>query len=280
MSTKTEVKQIPRTVDNAELLNGIWRLKYKLTNRMGNAGFSGRLLSSYTDTMTGVPRHLYNEYGVMQPGYFIERQVTILEPILNPIHRNIVDWLIGHPKVAIENRSVNLGIEFAKKKHSNPRIELINLDYEEIDELLEEDFIDKIIGRISLDLGKNSIGIDSLRFILAKLNLSYIEMKYIKQAKIEKQKLRKRLKSYVRSSMKNAKEVLAILDNLASAKLEYEIKEMQRMEIINIANGYYKYEGNPLGTSLESVVSYFANNPDFYADLIVKLYELLRIEKT
>jgi len=279
MNTETEVK-IPRTIKDPKLLNGVWRLKYKLTNRMGVAGFSGRLLSSYTDTLTGVPRHLYNEHGQMQPGYFIEKQTTIFNPAENILHRNIVDWLIGHPNVSIQQNQVGLSDKFMAKKDDNPRIELINLDHEEIEDLVDEDFIDKLVGRISQDLGKNCLGIQTLRFVLAKLNMPYIEMKYVTNQTIEKQKLRKRLKDFVRAGVgtKNAKVVVEILDNLASAKYEYEIKEMMRHEILYIANAMYKYEGNPLGTSMDSVVKYFTNNPDFYTEISEILYDKLKLE--
>lgn len=277
---ETVEKKIPRTIKDKKLLTGVWRLKYTLINRMGPEGFSGRLISSYSDTVTSVPRHLYNQHGMMQPGYFIERQTTIFYPDTNVMDRNIVDWLIGHPEVGIEAKQVGLSKDFISHKKSNPRIKLVNLDYEEIEELEDEDFIDKLIGKITLDLGVHAIGIQSLRFILAKLNMPYIEMKYVTNAKIEKQKLRKRLKNFVRSGegITNAETVIAILDNLASAKFEYEIKEMVRMEIIYISNGMYKYEANPIGTSLDSVVKYFTNNPDFYSELSELLYQKLKLE--
>jgi hypothetical protein len=278
--SETEAKKIPRTVSDKKLLTGVWRLTYKLTNRMGPEGFSGRLLTSYTDTMTFVPRHLYNEYGIMQPGYFIERQATIFTPDTNPMHRNIVDWLIGHPDVGIEEKQVKMSKAFVEKKKSNPRIKLINLDYEEIEELVDEDFVDKLVGRLSQDIGKTAIPLETMRFILAKLNLPYFEQKFLKNKTIEKQKLRKRLKNYVRSGegTLRAEEVNSILDNLASAKFEYEIKEMQRLEILYIANGMYKYESNPLGSSLESVIQYFTNNPDFYTELTELLYKKVKAE--
>ena len=146
MNTITEEgKTIPRTVSDPKLLNGIWRLTYVLVNRMGAEGFSGRLLDSYTDTITNKPRHMYNEYGFMQPGYFIERQTTIFRPDENILDRNTVDWLIGHPKVSIEQKQIGVSKKFMSMKDDNPRIKLVNLDYQEIQHLEEEDFIDKLV---------------------------------------------------------------------------------------------------------------------------------------
>jgi hypothetical protein len=279
MNTETVTeKKIPRTMTK-DLLSGVWRLKYLLTNRMGPEGFSGRLLSSYTDPLTGAARHLYDEHGSMQPGYFIDRQTTIFNPETNMIDRNVVDWLCGHPLVGVEQSHTGLSDAYISKKDENPRITLVNLDHEEIVDLEEEDFIDRLVGRIVMDKGQFAIGLQSLRFILSKLGLSYMEAKYLKNSKIEKQKLRHRLKDYIRKGINEANQVVVILDNMAEAKYEYEIKEMVRLEILYIANGMYKYEGNPLGISTESVIKYFMQNPDFYAETNSVLMKKLKSEK-
>lgn len=281
MGTETG-NRIPRTFKEKALLNGIWRLRYKLVNRLGPDGFSGKLLSSYTDPVSGGPRHLYNEYGAQQTGYLIEREVTIFRPDTSAKDRNVLDWLIGHPDMGVEQSHDGLDAGYIKRKESNPRAVLVNLDFQELEELEDEDYIDKLIGRISADSGGQAIGIDTLRFILSKLNLRYIEHKYITNPKVEKQMLRKTLKVFVRSGTdtKNAKVVNFLLQNLAEAKYHYEIKEMQRHEILYIANGMYKFEGNPLSTTLDGVVKHFTQHPDFYAELSKTLYEKLKAEKT
>lgn len=276
----TEERKLPRTVKDKNLLSGHWRLKYKLVNRMGKEGFSGVMLSSYTDTVTGAPRHLYNEHGVRLPGYLVEHQVNTFKPDEVPQDRNVIDWLIGHPKVKIEARQAGLDASFTAKKLSNPRFELVNLDFEAIEDLEDEDFVDKVIGQISLDKGTNALGLDKLKFILSALNMQYNDLKYINDSRVEKQKLRKKLKDFTRKSKSNAEKVLRIIENLQNAKYEYEIKEMTRMEIIYISNGMYKYEGNPLGTTIGSVMKYFNNNPDFYAELAANLYSKLKAEKS
>jgi len=275
----TEEKKVARTVSDKKLLNGTWKLVYKLTNRLGPGGFSGRLLSSYSDLLTGLPRHLYNEHGDMTPGYFIEKQVTTFEPTNDPVARNILDWLIGHPEVGIEGVQIGASELFMKKKKSNPRIILKNMDHQEITDIQDEDYIDRVVGRIVSVGGPGSLSLEKVRFILSALNMQYFDMKYITDKEVERTKLNKRLKNYARKSVDASKEIERILDNLDNAKYEYEIKEMMRKEIIYIANGMYKYEGNPLGTSLESVVKYFAQNPDFYAELAAELYIRLKSER-
>lgn len=261
-----EEKKIRRTVDKS-LLKGSWRLKYKIVNRLGLGGFGGKMLTVYNDAITGKSRYLYDLNGKQLTGYFIEQQVTIFNPEENPEHLNILDWLIGHPDVWIEQEHAKVDKLYMKKKNENARITLVNLDHQSIENLEEEDYIDKLIGRIVLDGGPNAIGIEKLRFVLAKLQMPYMEAKYMSNQKVEKPILQKKLKTFVRSSLENAKKVNDILDNLDEAKYIYQIQEMLRLEILYIANGMYKYDSNPLGISTESVIKYFIQNPDFYAKL-------------
>ncbi len=275
---ETAENKIPRTM-NKDLLTGVWKLTYNLTNRMGADGFSGRMLSSYTDPLTGAPRHLYDEHGSMQPGYYIDRVETKFRPEVDRLHQHIVDWLVGHPLVGVEQSHTGLPEQYMNRKDDNPRILLTNLDHEEIIDLEEEDFIDRLVGRIVLDKGVNAIGIESLRFVLSKLNMTYTDSKYMNNPKIEKAKLRHRLKDYARRGVKESTAINRILDNLAEAKYEYEIKEMVRLEILYIANGMYKYESHPIGVATESVIKYFMNNPDFYGECEMKLYQALKAER-
>jgi len=277
METTEGIKKIQRTIDKS-LLTGMWRLKYVLVNRMGLGGFSGRMLTVYTDPLTGASRWLYDLNGQKQNGYMIEKQVTIFDPENDMQHRNELDWLIGHPDVWVEQDQTKLHDRYMQKKNENSRIKLVNLDHQAIENLDEEDYIDKLVGRIVAEGGKEAIGIKKLRFILAKLNFEYYDAKYITNPAIEKAKLRKRLKDFVRRGMKEANKVQDIIDNLQDAQFEYEIKEMVRHEVLHISNGMYKYESVPIGIATESVIKYFLNNPDFYAEVTKALYDKLRIE--
>lgn len=280
MNTETEVNKIEliQTVKKREDLLGIWRLVYKLTNRMGAGGFSVRCIDSYIDPLTGKERHLYNPNGQQQPGYIIEKQTTILEPRTNRQHAHIVDFLLGHPGVFVEREHANLDPIYCQQKDSNPRITLTNLSYQDISDIDNEDYIDKLVGVISLDKGTNAIGITKLRFILAKLNLEYRDDKHFRGVNAEKPKLRKRLKDHVRVSKENAMVVNLILENLTNAQHEYEIKEMIRLGIVTNEGGVHRYQGVSLGVSVDSVINYFANNVDFYGEVSSILYAGLKKE--
>jgi hypothetical protein len=271
-----ETQEKEKTVLSEGVIKGRWKLSYSLVNNNGIAGFSGRMIGPYRDPFTGKQRFLYNANGDRLLGFSIEKVEMDFNPEFNPDDRLAIDWLVGHPEVGVTNDQVRLNKQYLSRKISNPRIKLINLDHQDIRELVEEDFVDKLIGLISLDNGKNALGIEKLRFVLSKLNLSYREEKLINDPTIEKQKLRQRLKTYTRASYEHAKEVGKIMEDLNGAQFVYEIKEMERLKIIKKSNATYMYEGNPLATSYEGLRLYFENQPEFYAELSGKLYEALK----
>ena len=275
---QTEAKEIQRTLKDPKFLNGVWKLTYRLSNRLDKAGFSGRNLTTYPDALSGTQRPLYNLEGVPTVGYMISKPVTFFHPDKDLNDRNKLDWLIGHPEISVPQKHAGLTDRHMAKKNSNPRITLINMDYEEVEDLEDEDFVDKLVGQISLDNGTQAISHEKLRFILSSLNKAYFEMKYINNKTVEKKKLRKSLKDFVRSSKANAEKVYSILENLDNAKYGYQIKEMVRLGVLNIGGGMYKRESNPLATSVDGVIKYFLNSPDYYAELQKELYQELKKE--
>lgn len=273
---ETKEKEL-RVMSKEGLIEGIWQLKYKLVNDLGPEGFSGRMIGSYPDSITGKERKLYNVNGQERAGYMIQRQVTNLDS-RNPQHRMEIDWLIGHPEVGVAQEQTKIDDRYYAKKLSNPRITLVNLDHQSVVDLEEEDYIDKLIGKIAQDTGKQAFSRDKLRFILSAVKLEYREERLINKPELEATKLRSRLKGYVRSSYKNAQQVNKILDNIEEAKFIYEIKELTRTGIISISDGMYRYKGNALGISYDSIIGFFNNDPEFYAELSSKLYEALKRE--
>ena len=274
METKEKTKNV---IQKEGLIEGVWQLKYKLVNDLGPEGFSGRMISSYPDAVTGKERVLYNVNGQQLSGYMIERQVTRFDS-RNPQHRLTIDWLVGHPEVGVPEEQTKADNRYYAKKLSNPRITLVNLDHQSVVDLEEEDYIDKLIGAIAQDTGKQAFSRDKLRFILSACKLEYREEKYITKPDLETTKLRSRLKNYVRSSYENAQKVNKILDNIEEAKYIYEIKELARTGVISVSDGMYRYKGNALGISYDSVISFFKNDPEFYAELSGKLYQALKNE--
>lgn len=274
-----ETKEIVRTVKNDGLIKGRWKLTYTLVNRLGSEGFSGKLISSYTDPFNGKARHLFDPDGAFMAGFFMGRTTMILDPERNPWHTTLVDWLLGHPEVGIDNSQAKLDSKYIERKVSNPRFKIVNLDHQDVVDLVEEDYIDKLVGRISADTGSQSIGIEKLRFVLTKLGLQYRIEKLINNPSIEKQKLRKKLKDYVRESYNNAVKVNDILDNLTEAGYLYQIAEMIRFEIITVNNGMFMCKGNSIGISKESIIKYFVNTPEFYTELKLELSEKQKQEQ-
>ncbi len=273
---ETTEKYVP--VMKAEgLIDGIWQLKYTLVNDLGVEGFSGRMLGDYPDAITLKERCLVNVNGQRLAGYMIEKQVTNLDS-RNPSHRLIIDFLVGHPLVGVLQEQTKADSRYFERKDKNPRITLVNLDHQSVVDLVEEDYIDKLIGKIADDSGKGAFSLEKLRFILSALHLDYRDERLITKPEIEISKLRSKLKNHVRSSYDNAKEVNRILDNIENAKYTYEIKEMVRTGIVSVSDGMYRYNGNGLGISFDSIIGFFKNDPEFYAELSSQLYKKLKSE--
>lgn len=273
-------EKIQRTVKDPHVLLGTWKLTYKITNRLGKAAFSGRNLTTYNDALSGTERKLYNLNGQPTNGFMIDRPVITFNPGKDLNDRNKLDWLIGHPAVWVPQKHANLSDAQVAKKDNNARITLINLDYEEITDLEEEDVIDKLIGQLSVEGGPQAIGLEKLRFILSALNKPYYDAKYLTNKKVEKSKLKKHLKDFIRKGLKtdNADKVNAVLKNLNEAKYGYQVKEMIRFGILNVHGGFYKMDSHPIGSTFESVVKYFQDNPEMYKELEGRMYSSLKGE--
>lgn len=277
MRTETENKTLDRLLEDKNL-KGRWKLTYKLVNSQGLKAFGGIALSSYNDPLTGKSRHLLNMDGKPLSHLMIDKVVTIFEPEKNPEHRNILDFLIGHPKVGLQNKQTDLDYAYLEKKISNPRFQLVNLDHIETEELEDEDFIDKLVGRIVLDSGKNALSTEVLQFVLCHLNKPYRDARFMNNKEKLKIFLRKSLKDYVRKSKENAQEVIELLDNIGKAQYSYEIKEAIRLNILNRSNGMIKYRNVPIGISIDAVIKYFSENTEVYTEITKELYTRLKLE--
>jgi hypothetical protein len=212
----------------------------------------------------------------MLPLYLIEKVNTFLNPSENYEHLILVDWLLGHPDVGVSKEYVKMDGAYFFRKDKNPRLTLINLDHQNLGEIDDEEYIDGLVGLINMNTGVHALSLPKLRYILADVNMSYRDAKYMTDKNVEKKFLRKSLKTFVRQSMANAKEVRATIENLEGAKFHYEIKEMLRVDVLTKSGGMFKYRGSGIGISMESVVKYFKENPEFYKDVSDELYELIK----
>lgn len=278
---KKQVKAIKQSVvkDLDALKDCRWKLTFKVSNPRKKEGFGGRMIPSYDDPVLKTVRHYVDNSGRKHHGIWIGEIVTIFDPINDPEAQRKIDFIIGSPDVGVIKEQADASGLYFKNKESNPKFEFVNLDYENVKELEEEDYIDRLCGRISKDQGQNALSLEKLRWILAALNKSYRYAKYTNNNAKEKLKLRSILKSFVRQNFKNAREVAKILSDLDNAKFKYIIKEMLRFKILVIDSGVYSYRDNALSTSVSGLKEHMDNNPEFYDKLVIDLRERLKKEE-
>jgi len=255
-------------------IKGQWRLVYRVDNSQGVTAFGGYQLPIYANPFTGEKTYLRDVDRRALTGYMIDRIVKVLNPDESENDRLLISWLICHPEVTVMNVK-GLDPIILKKKISD-KITLVNLDFEEADKLDEEDYIDKLIGLLSLDNGTKAIGLVKLRYIMAHCGLSYREPRFEQDGEAEKKALRSRLKNYARKSIENAREINDVLSHMNDAQDTYEFKEMVRLKVLEFVNGVYKIGGVPAGTSQETVTVFFTNHPEVKTEALSQLYRKLK----
>lgn len=263
---KIEVK--PKATWHDIEIKGRWRLIYAVGNSQGPSAFGGYHLSVYPNPFTGQQTYLKNVDGKALNGYLIDKIAKVHKPDEDPNTKYLISWLIAHPEVNLEGIK-DVPEEILKRK-LNGKITLIALDQDQANKFEEEDYQDKLVGLLSLDHGKNAVGIEKLRHILAYLNMTYFDSRY--EGEAEKKALRSKLKSYVRDSYKNAQEVNKAIDDIKEAQSVYEFKEMVRLRILDFNNNMFKFNSAPLGSSYDTVRLFFENHPEIKAEALSKLY--------
>jgi len=254
-------------------ISGKWKLEYHPTGTMGAENFGGYTLHEFLNPKNHKTIYRRNPNGQAISYYMVAKILTIFRPDENPQDKLDVEWLIHHPEVKVQGYK-NVPIEYAKAKQDSAKLTLIALDYQELDDIDEADYIDKLIGRISQTSGVHAIGLSKIRYILSELNRTYRDERYVTDAVVEKKLLATQLKTFVRKSMDNAKAVNKILldDNMESARVNYEIKEMIRLNIITTnTNGMFKYDGLPIGTSVAGILNMWENEPTLRTDMLKEL---------
>lgn len=257
-----------RTWHDVEI-KGKWRLEYTVGNSQGSAAFGGYHLPIYPNPFTGQKTFLKNVDNKAIKGYLIDKINTPFNPDTDGNHKYLISWLICHPEVRVEGVN-DLPQEILSKKKGS-KIRLVYLDFEELNKFEEEDYIDKLIGLLSLDLGKNMISLAKLRYILAYLDLPYREPRY--EVTAEKKALRSKLKSWVRKSHANAKAVNSAIENMDDAQNAYEFKELIREKILTPHFGVYKFRQTPIGGSLEAVTTFFNAHPEVKTEALTLLHK-------
>lgn len=266
-----QVRKEPKRWHNVEI-KGQWLLTYTVKNSQGATAFGGYQLSPYANPFTGEKTFLRNVDRQAFTGYMIDRLVKRLDPSNNENDRLVISWLICHPEVEVVGVKNLDKVILAKKAATS--IKLTYSDYQEVDRLEEEDYIDKLVGVISFDAGKNALSTSKLRYILAYLNMTYRDPRFEDESS-EKKALRSRLKSYARKSMECAKEIYRAIDNINDAQDVYEFKEMVRTKVLTMEHSIYKFRRTPIGSNFETVNVFFQNHPEVKTEACSELYEKL-----
>lgn len=254
-------------------LVGRWKLMYEITNSLKTHGFGSVTLEPYMHPQT---RNWCYPVVDGQPKIMIEITAaeTVYDPDTNFNHRSIVNWMLNHPDVRIDGMKLDEKIMLAKNENSKFR--LFNVDRRDLTEFEEENVIDEMVGRLTLTSGPHAIGLQKIRWVLAKLNEPWQDRRIMANPKAEKLILQNKLKSYVKKSKDNAVQVRGILDNLEDAKKNYCIKLLINNGDIKVVNGMLKYKSFVLGMNVDSAVHYLEQDQETYLDIQDKAGEILK----
>ena len=269
MNIETATQEITNKgrIINPSQMEGRWKLTYTPENSIGAEAFGGFMLEPYENPITRRLVYPFDGMNKPMPGYFIDTLVSYFNPDKdeNNEHYNSVAFLLGHPEVMIEG--IVIGEKFAKYKKTNSKLRLVNLDYVDQLKMDSQEIVDSMIGKLSMESGKFAISLEKLQYILAKLNLPFVDKRYITDPQQLKRQLRKKVKDYVRLGSSQANEVENILENIEDAKKTFLIKYLLDIGIIVFSSGTFKHDSQPLGFNIESSVDYLKLNPEHYATL-------------
>ena len=249
---------------------GKWKLMYTVRNSQGSTAFGGKHLGSFKNPYTGEKTYLRNVDNQTLRGMMIDKLVMNLKPDEDENDKLKISWMICHPEVIVRGVP-NLDEEILKKK-TGRKIELICLDYVEIEKIDEDDYIDRLLGRLSLEGGPQAIGLEKIKFIMAALGMNYNIPR--STAQIEKKTLRSKLKAFSRKSIANSKLVNQAIEEMDESREHYLFKEMVRMRVLELSNGVYKFNNVPVGSSFERSQEFFNNHPEVKTEAIERLANL------
>lgn len=252
---------------------GKWELTYTPTNPMNNGSFGGYHLGAYDSPYDQRKVLLRNQQDQAVKGYLVAKLKTVLKPDERIADRHLISWMICHPEVKLEGIPAELLDPQIQAAKVMTKITLKWVDAQQLNDIEEEDFIDRLVGHISEDSGRRALSIKKIRYIMAAVGMRYREPRYTGEA--EKKYLRSVLKKAAKSSIKKAKDIQDAIDNLDESKEHFNFLEMIRTGVISEANGIFKFGSTSLGTSERTVKIFFEENPDVKAEMVRTLYEIL-----
>lgn len=271
METKTKT-----TTRSNFLINGNWQLTYKITNSMGIDAFGGKGIVAFNGP-TGEKMFRPKFGGGAFKMYYLGTPSMLFRTSDNRQHQLDVEWLIHHPEVEVSEKLFKqLKPYYQRVKETNPKLKLSSLDQEALREIDVEDYADKMVSILIKDFGQGSLGIQKLRWILAKLDLAYVNNKFknyeglteAEKTSMEKKSLRKKIKTFIKGSMENAQTFDFIIKNLHEAEDVYNVKEMIRLKILEEYPGMYKYKGINIGSNMEIILQKWSENPDLKVEML------------
>ena len=265
--TKEKIRK-PKTWHDIDI-KGRWKLTYTVRNSQGPSAFGGYHIGTYPNPFTGEKTFLRTVDNEALRGFMMDKLGRQFLPDEDQNDKFLVSWLICSPEVKVEGVE-NLDPIILKKKTAG-KLTLTYLDAEQTNKLDDEDYIDKLIGILSLDKGVNALGLSKLRYVMAYLGMNYREPRF--EADTEKKSLRSKLKTQARKSVAKAKEIYNAIDNMNDAQDVYEFKESVRLRIIVFTNGVYKFNGTPIGRGFDQATAFFNSHPEVKTEVLTLLYK-------
>lgn len=204
---------------------------------------------------------------------FISKLVTVFYPDDEKLDAHNVDAFIRHPDVRIGGMSdaehdelVSLGL-----KKSNPRFVLTNIDKVADDK--HEDEIKLLQLRSMIYDVSRPISKEQLIWLCSAFGIVYVTK--IQDEVLYKKHLQKVLDKHIQSNPKDRPSFVEAIENWKLTELKYYISEFIINGNVSDIGGIYKVGPKPIGASLNSVISYFENNPTEFQvlkDLIIDKY--------
>jgi len=252
-------------------IKGNWKLTYRVGNSQGASAFGGYHLGIFANPYNGQKTFLRNVDNQSLQGLMVDKLVRTLHPDKNENEKLLISWLICHPEVTVVGVP-NLDQKILNKK-TKGKLTLTYVDFEELGKLDEDDYIDKLIGLLSLDKGTNALSLSKIRYVMAYLNMPYRDGRY--DAITEKKSLRSKLKTFARSGISSAKLVNKAIGDLGLAQDTYEFKELVRLRVLVFTVGIYRFNNTPIGGDMASVFTFFDSHPEVKTEALTLLYKQL-----
>lgn len=273
METKTQEKPESASIFYKGKNKGRWKLE-RLIDESQVEKFSLFTLDAYVHPTLNV-KYFPSHQGRPMTNFVVDKIITRFDPDAEPTQRKLIDWLICHPQVRVDG--LDLDGEILNKK-TKAEFSLVNIDQQDLSEIEDNNVIDEIVGRLSFDGGPHAVGIEKMRYVAAQIGVSYIDRRYVNNPKTEKLQLRKKLKSYARNGKKHAEKIKEILTNVDNAKRIFALKVLLDKKDVIYEHGIFKYQGELLGSTLESCAEKLAQVPEKEAEIVDKAKEYIKAE--